>query len=67
MQQFCSCRDRNVLCRDTQFVAPRSLYTSASGNCCDIIFFVKIRIFLLILSTLSRQSFLCCDRISLVP
>ena len=57
MQQSCSCHDRNVLCRDTKFVASSSLYTSTSGNRRDIIFFVATSIFLFSLSTLLQQSF----------
>ena len=67
MQQSCSCRDWNVLFRETKFFAPSSLYTSVSRNCRGIIFIVATHIFLFILSTLSQQSFLCRDKISLVP
>ena len=40
-----------------EFVAPSSLYFSASGNCRDIISFVSTRIFLFNLSTLSQKNF----------
>ena len=40
MQQSCSCRDRNVLCRDTAFVATSFSCFSVSGNYFNINFFV---------------------------
>ena len=32
MQPSCSCRNKNVLCHDTKFVATSSFYTYVSGN-----------------------------------
>ena len=52
MQQSCSGLYKNALCRDTKFVEPSSLYTSAYGNYRDIIFFVATSIFLFSLFTL---------------
>ena len=54
LQPSCSCRNRNVLCRDTKFVALSSFYTPAFGNCRDIIFFIATNFFLFSISTLSR-------------
>ena len=50
-----------------KIVAPGSSYTSALRKCSDIIFFVATCLFLFSLSTLSQYSFLCRDRISLIP
>ena len=47
--------------------APNFLCSSASGVCHDIIFLITTNIFLFSLLTLSRQSFLCRDKISLSP
>ena len=66
MQQYCSCHDRSVLCRDIKFVATSFSYFSTSENCRNINFFVATIIFTFSFSTLSRQSFLCRDILSVV-
>ena len=64
MHQSCSCRDRDVLCRDKEIVATSFSCFSASGNYRDIDFFIATSIFTLSTYTLSQYS-LCCSSATL--
>ena len=68
MQQSCSCRDRNVLYRDIKFVAPSSLYTSASRNYRDVNFLCpdKHFSFHVVYSVVTEFSFVATNFSSLV-
>ena len=54
------------MCRDIKFVTTSFSYFSAFENYRDINFLVATNIFTFSISTLSRQSFLCRDILSVV-
>ena len=66
MQYYSSCRNRNVLCRDTKFVATSSFYTTTSGNCRDKHFSFQLVYSVTTDFCMSRQDFFGFFTISFV-
>ena len=66
MQPSYSCRKKNVLCRDTKFVATGSFYTLAYGNCYDKYFSFQLVYSITTEFSMSQQGFFSFFTISVV-